>query len=200
MLQFKKSVSSLLAAAALSALSAHASAGVTYYTSQSDYAAALASSTTETFDSTPLASGLSFVSNAGSVGGGLFNDRVVIGSATTTFSFGGDVNGFGGFFDESPGGWGQGLAFTLTLANGSTEVLSQHLDQDGGSFFGFISTDAFSSVKLTGGNESNGVAETYNVDNVQFGSLSTVPENGSMAMLLAGLGMLGVVARRRAGK
>jgi hypothetical protein len=199
-MQFKSFVSSVLAAVALSALSAQASAGVTYYSSQSDYAAALASSKTETFSSTPLASGLSFVSNAGYVGGGLFNDRVVVGGASTTFSFGGDVNGFGGFFDETPGGFGQGLAFTLTLANGSTEVLSQHLDEDSGSFFGFISTDAFTSVKLTGGNAATGVAETYNVDNVQFGSLSAVPENDSVAMLLAGLGLLGVVARRRAGR
>jgi hypothetical protein len=196
MIQIKKIVSSALAVAALSAFSGHASAGVTYYTSQSDYAAALASSSTESFSSATLGSGLSYVSDAGVVYGGVFNDRVVKGGASTTFSFGGDVNGFGGFFDERPGDFGQGLAFTLTLANGSTETLSRQLGGDSGSFFGFISTDAFERVTLNGG-DASGVAETYNVDNVQFGSLSAVPENGPVAMLLAGLGLLGVVARRR---
>lgn len=197
----KKIFASALTVAALSALSSQADAAVTYYTSQTAYAAALAESTTETFSSTPLTSGLSYKSDAGSVAGGVFSDRVVNGGASTTFSFGGDVNGFGGFFDETPGGFGQGIVFSLTFVGGTQATLSQHLDDDAGDFFGFISTDAFSSVLLTGGTTPGGTAETYNLDNVQFGTTTAaVPEPASIALMLAGLGLVGAAARRRAAK
>lgn len=58
-------------------------------------------------------------------------------------------------------------------------------------FFGLTSANPFSTIKIT----ANGLFPT--IDNVAVGAISPAPEPESYAMLLAGLGMIGTIARRR---
>jgi hypothetical protein len=173
-------------------LASASQAAVTTYTSQSGFAAALGTLSTEDFNDATLVPGLSFTSTVGNIGGGLFNDRLVIGSAETTFSFAGGANGFGAIFDMNPGGLGQGISFTLNLVGGGTEVAGSLLTSTVG-FFGFTSTNAFTSVTLRG--DAGCCAETYNLDNLQFGS--AVPEPGTWMLMVVGFGLVGAGLRKR---
>lgn len=192
-MRFSKTV---LTIAAL-AFSGSANAAIVIYTDQGQLAGQT-SAVIENFDDQDIVSGLSITSNAGNIGGGLFNDRLVAGSAETTFSFAGGADSFGGIFDLSPGGFGQGIEFVLGLAGGGTEVAARIRTESG--FFGFTSTNRFNSVTLRGYDTVNGSAETYNLNNAQFGVFSAVPEPGTWAMMLFGIGGVGFAMRRRAGK
>ena len=182
----------LIATATALMLATASQAAVTVYTSQSAFAAALGTLSTEDFSDTTLVPGLSFTSTVGSIGTSRFNDRLVIGSAETTFSFAGGANGFGAIFDLNPGGLGQGIGFTLNLVGGGTEFAGSLLTSTVG-FFGFTSTNAFTSVTLRG--DSGCCAETYNLDNLQFGS--AVPEPGTWMLMVVGFGLVGAGMRKR---
>jgi hypothetical protein len=185
----------LLASSVLAAMPAQAQ--VTYYTDQAAFLAALGgSAVTEDFNDATLVPGLTYVSTVGSIGGGVFNDQLAEGAQTTTFSFGGSVNAFGGFFDLTPGGQGVGIA--ITTAPGAT--LATQIDRNyAGGFFGFISHDSFSSVLLTAGNQANGV-ETYNLNDLTFGTAAGVPEPAAWGMMIGGFGLAGAAMRRRVTK
>ena len=173
--------------------SVSANAAITFFSSIPAFDAAAGTVVVEDFADTTLVPGLSFTSTVGAISGGLFNDRVVRGGATTTFNIAGGTNAFGGLWNEQPGGFGQGLDFTITLLNLSTVVLATQLDGFSGQFFGFTSTDKFDTVLITAGN-SGGVAETYNLDDLRFGA--GVPEPTTWALMLLGFGGLGLSLRR----
>ncbi len=182
------------AAMAVVALFAGASqASTTFYTTEASFLAAPGPTILEDFQDSTLASGLAITTDAGSIGGGLFNDRVVYGGAQTTFSFAGGSQVFGGFWDETPGGFGQGLALTIDLVAGGTQLLSQQINSSAGGFFGFISTDTFDSVRINAAS-SECCAETYNLDNMRF-SAGGVPEPAAWALMLMGFGGVGVALR-----
>lgn len=181
------------AAAALLMGASGAQAAITFYNSEAAFKAAVGQTATETFTDSNLLAKLSVATDAGNIAGGKFNDRVVRGGAQTRFSFLGGTTGAGGFWDESPGGFGQGLALTISLSAGGSELLSQEIVGFSGGFFGFTSTDSFDSLLITAGTQA-GVAETYNLDNLSWGA---VPEPQSWALLIAGFGMIGAAARRR---
>ncbi|WP_426169194.1 PEPxxWA-CTERM sorting domain-containing protein [Sandarakinorhabdus sp. DWP1-3-1] len=184
------------AAMALTAATA-GHAAVTTYTSSSAFAAAVSGAVTEDFEDSTLVSGLSFTSTVGSIGGGLFNDRPVKNEADTTFFFAGGTNAFGGIFNLDPGGRGQGLEFTLNLTGGGTEVAGR-IQYEAPGFFGFTSTNSFDSVTWRGFDDINGSAETFNLDNAMFGSVSAaVPEPASWALMIVGFGIVGVGMRSR---
>src|SRR5205085_9429339 len=90
----------LLAGVCLSASAAQAA--ITVYTDQAAFLAALPGSTLEDFNDAVLAPGLAITSTVGTISGGLFNDQMVPGTQTTTFSFSSGQSGFGGIFDLSP--------------------------------------------------------------------------------------------------
>lgn len=184
----------LIATATALMLATASQAAVTVYTSQSAFAAALGTLSTEDFNDTTLVPGLSFVSTVGSIGSGRFNDRVFRGGPTTTFSFAGGARGVGAIFDLSPGGFGQALSFTLNLSGGGTELVPSEISTNVGTFFGFISTNRFNSVLITAGSNP-GVAETYNLDNLQFGA--GVPEPGTWMLMVVGFGLVGAGMRKR---
>jgi hypothetical protein len=183
----------LAGAAAIVAVAASANATVTTYTDEAAFDAALGAVTTEDFSSTTLVPGLSFVSDAGTVSGGVFNDRVVNGGDQTDFLFAGGAYGVGGDFDETPGGFGQGLALSIKDGGGNVTSVTQ-LDGYSGGFFGLISTTSFTTLEIRGG-VTPGSAETYTLDNLQFGG--AVPEPASWALMLVGFGGLGLALRGR---
>jgi hypothetical protein len=96
---------------------------------------------------------------------------------------------FASFFDST---------FTVTLLSGSTNVgsFTFNAPNDQAAFVGVWSSVSFTGVRIR---ETNG-----GIDNEFYGQFYTgnpplqpVPEPETYAMLLAGLGLLGVVARRR---
>ncbi len=190
----------MLAAASALLLASASQATVTVYNSQAAFAAALGPLATEDFTDATLVSGLSIVSTASqaAITGGHYHDRTVLGGAQTIYSFAGGANGFGAIFDLSPGGFGQGLQFTLNLTAGGTEVVPVLAATQVGAFFGFTSTNTFSSVLVTSGTNP-GVAETHDLDDLQFGSVAggAVPEPASWMLMVAGFGMVGAGLRRR---
>jgi hypothetical protein len=174
------------------AVAAPSQAAISYFTDAAAFAAALNNVTVENFADTTLVPGLSFTSTVGNISGGIFNDQLAAGSQTTTFNFSSAINGLGANFDMSPGGAGVGILWTISLFAGGTEVLSSEVSRNlTGQFFGFISDSAFDSILFTAGTQANGV-ETYNLDNLSFG---TVPEPESLALL--GLGLAGIALSRR---
>jgi hypothetical protein len=185
-------ITALLASSAFIATSAQAQ--VTYYTDEASFLAALGGApVTEDFEDTALVPGLTFVSTVGSIGGGRFNDQLAPSAQTTTFSFGGAINAFGGFWDLTPGGAGVGITFTPAPGATLTVELPRTYS---GQFWGFISTNTFSSLLLTAGTQANGV-ETYNLDNLTFGTAAAVPEPAAWGMLIGGFGLAGMAMRRR---
>ncbi|PZN93222.1 MAG: hypothetical protein DCF31_13380 [Alphaproteobacteria bacterium] len=174
-----------------------ANAAVTTYNDGAAFAAALSGVVTEDFEDGTLVSGLSFSSTVGNISGGLFNDRPVKNIAETTFFFAGGADAFGGSFNLDPGGRGQGLEFTLNLTGGGTE-LAGRIQYETPGFFGFTSTNRFDSVTWRGFDDINGSAETFNLDNAQFGNVSAaVPEPAAWGLMVVGFGLVGAGMRSR---
>lgn len=146
----------------------------------------------EDFNDTTLVPGLTISSTVGSIGSGRFNDRTVLGSATTTFTFAQPVISFGGIFDLSPGGLGQGLRFFIDgVAVASAVPLTSAIQ-----FYGVKSSTAFSSLRIE--SDSGCCAETYNLDNARFAlATAPVPEPATWAMMIFGFGMIGGALRSR---
>lgn len=184
------------AASAVVALFASAShAAIVEYFDQASFLAAAGATELEDFNGASLNPDLTITSAGGSLGGGVWNDRVVLGGDSATYSFGHDITAFGGFWDESPGGFGQGLIFTLNLAGGGSVQTPTQLDGFTGQFYGFVSTSKFSSVVVGAGN-SSGVAETHSLDNLSY-SAAGVPEPATWAIMLVGFAGLGAAVRAR---
>ena len=183
---------SFLAVAAAALLSTGAQASYTVYTDLAAFQATGLSTSLETFDDAVFSGyGFSTVGHSASVSGGTFNDRTVLGSATTAWTFATGINSFGGNWDLTPGGAGQGLELWV---NGGLVGSIDHLYAGG--FFGFTSTTAFTTVEIRSGQQS-GVAETHSFDNMRFGTAAAVPEPEGYALMLSGLAALGVIGRRR---
>lgn len=110
-----------------------------------------------------------------------------------TFSFSTALFGLGGFWDlAGPGGPGANL--TLNLIGGGVEVFTDYFANSlAGTFQGFTTTSAFSSMVLSNGTVS-GAIETFELENMR---VAAIPEPEIYAMLAAGLGMMGFIARRR---
>jgi hypothetical protein len=185
----------LLALVCIFGLSLQAQAATTIYTDRSAWEASFNTSTTEDFSDAALNAGVTVVSDAGSVSGGVWSDRLVPSGDSTTFSFASAIFGFGGDWDlAGPGGQGTGIAFTLTLLAGGTEVLTTEIPQTtAGTFWGFVTDVAFTDVLLTAGTQI-GSAETFYLDNMAYSS-SPVPVPA--AVWLFGSGLLGLLGVRR---
>jgi hypothetical protein len=191
-----KSKAVLLVAAVAMCLAASqaAQATTTIFTSRSTWETAVGAYEEEAFSDTTLNAGLSVVTTAGSISGGVWNDRVVNGGDKTTWTFADLKTAFGGNWDLSPGGAGQGIQLYIDATPVSSIIDHNYV----GEFFGFTSTVAFNKVVVTGDSQA-GVAETYTMDNMVYDSpASAIPEPITMLGLAwGGLALAGYVRKRK---
>lgn len=153
---------------------------------------------TEDFSDATLNSGLSVMSDYGSAGvtGGKWKDRADRSPVLkSTWSFASSLYAFGGNWDLSTNGEGQGLQLNI-LGNLITPEISRTYT---GEFFGVIADMNFSSVIVQAGTQS-GSRETYVLDNLVYAYHQTQNPNNPVpepsTMLLFGTGLAGVVAWR----
>lgn len=205
-----------LAVAGLAAAAGAAQATITVYTSLAEFTAALTGpSATDTFSDIPVNFQALLSPVLRTVGpftyearvtGNLFaagtsaNPALSTNTATdpmTFTAFTGMVNAFGGnFYGTDMSGGFQSGAMTLvaTDATGATSTQTIALATTD-SFLGFVSTTGLlTSVVLTSIQPAAGGFLWPTADNV---ILAAVPEPETYALMLAGLGLVGFMARRR---
>lgn len=209
----------LSATVLLAAPAAHAA--LTTYTSQSAYLGAVGTTGVDTFDDldiepydTPFprtAGDFSYVATTGPGNPRAYGasdndiDWYLSSSRRTdsiTFAdFGTPIAGAGGFF------WGSDIAgysvfapwITVTATDSSGATLTYTIqDPVPSSFLGFVSDVQIVSLSVATGDQLglDGYGIWPTVNDLHL-SVSAVPEPGTYAMLLAGLGMVGCAARRR---
>lgn len=198
-------LASLTALVLLAGAGAARAERITVYTDKSAWLAAVGGGyAQESFGDSFLNSDLGTSSSTGSVSGnGVWSDRLRRGGTETRFQFTEPVRGFGGQWDLTPGGPGQGISVEPVFAGGRALALEIPRTASG-QFYGIVSDTSFSAVVLKAGTQQ-GVAETFRLDNVVYGlragvppGASVAPEPGSLALLATGaIGLLGYGWRRR---
>jgi len=161
-----------------------AGAAITVHTDLNSWRSSLGGYDTETFNDTVLNPGVSVSTVEGMFSGNMWSDRVIPGSATTTWTFSSQLNAWGADFWDlaGPGGAGTGIQVYLDGVAAPAEIPNTMSS----GFWGVTSTTAFSQVLLAAGTDESGWAETYNMDNMSYSTITTVPAPG--AMVLCGLG------------
>jgi len=210
----------------LSASNALAGPGLTFtiYTDQTQWLTATAGWTHYPFTNVQsLGFNQSVATNAGSfgpprgvfsAGTSVWNDRVTnTGGEITTFwltdykTYGGP-QAFGGFWDFSPAGWGQGLTLTVQMipmgsshiqdicgdvVNGCIGGPSQTTLVPDGTWFGIVANEPFASISITADHQS-GSAETFDLSAF---NMARTPEPGTLILLGTGfLGLAGTLRRK----
>ena len=203
-----------LAVAALLATTGAAQAAITVYTSLATFSAATANPGTDTFTgfsitgSTPSplnrnAGPYSYIVDTGPAGGFFgagttANPWLSTNTATDTVSFGAfspGVVGFGGnFFGSNIAGTFEAGDMILTATDASGTVTQTLVNPNTSSFLGFVSSTGMLSATLAAVQPATGFLWPT-VDNLVLAS--AVPEPGTYALFLAGVGILGFMARRR---
>ena len=202
--------------AVLIGATAAAQADITVFTDRSAFLAAISLPGTDNFNDLAIAETTSpLMRTAGaysySASAGPVSDFYPAGSATDkwlatnsandsiTFSvFSSGLRGFGGNFFGSDvnGAFSPGHTVILTASDGTTTRTVNLDNATTTSFLGFISSAPLLSVNLRpDGLPGNVYWATAN--DVTLGMVSQVPEPGTYGMMLAGLGVVGCLARRR---
>ena len=124
----------------------------------------------EFFTDDILNPGVSVVSDLGHVESGVWWDRLVCpayGLTTTTWHFAPPLVGFGGNWDPGiPGGPGANISVAV---DGSWVSIGEIPNTYTGEFWGFVSTEPFSAVRLSNGSNCDGAwCETYELDNMVY--------------------------------
>jgi hypothetical protein len=185
---------------------AAAQAGITVYTSRSDFLSAVTAPGVDTFDDLTVAAyGDTVYRTAAAYNYQAYSATGIWGAGGPTdfwlsnntrynpivFSnFSGGVNAFGGnfFASDVAGQFVPDGTVVLTAVDGAT-LTYDLAGATASSFLGFVSTSPLSSVTL--GTDGGTYWPTAN--NVVL----AVPEPATYGMLLAGLGLFGLIARRR---
>jgi len=204
-----------LAAAALLAVAGVSQAAITVYTSPAAFAAATTATGVDTYTgfsitgSTPSPitrnagpyNYTASVSTTSFFGAGTTaNPWLSTNTATDSITFAGFTSGVqaagGNFFGSDISGLFAAGDVTLTATDGSGSVTQTIVGATTSSFLGFVSTGALTSLVLT----SVQPAASFlwpTADNLTLGLAAAVPEAQTYAMMLAGLGLVGFMARRR---
>jgi hypothetical protein len=164
------------------------------YTSRAGWEAAVGAYNEEFFTDTTLNTDIAGITGPNVVIDGVsYPDmmRDVMDSSTepTTFEFTGPIYAFGGYWDlAGPGGAGSELDISYLV--GLTEVDVDFIpNTTGGTFWGFVSTDAFTKVLVREHTPSGGV-ETYTLDNMVYSAVPLPPAALMGFVLLGGLGFV----------
>ena len=216
------SAKSVLASAAsavflLAASAAHAD--ITTYTSQSSYLGAVGTTGVDTFDDldvdsydgplTRAAGSYDYTVSAAPNSSGIWgasDDDVDIWLTgdnrldLVTFAPSTPVAGVGGFFFGSDlfGFSTQAAYLTLSATDSTGATVTYTLDAPQlNSFVGFVSTGSLVSLSVTAGNQPGVWATVNDLHLSGAAAVTPVPEPETYGMMLAGLGLLGVIARRQ---
>ena len=209
-----------IALAALVASTAPAQAAITVYTTLAAFTAATTAPGTDTY------TGLSIIAltpspiirTAGTYGytastpGGFFgagtnaNPWLSTNTATDTMTFNtftGGSNGVGGnFFGSDIGGAFAAGNITVVATDSSGSVTQTIVGATTGSFLGFLSTTAVTSLTVTSVQVAGATPLWGTVDNLVFAKRpgvvqGAVPESSTWLMMVAGFGLVGGAMRRR---
>jgi hypothetical protein len=206
------------------AFSGSAHAAISVYTTQASYLAAISAPGVDTYDDldpsqrlvTPQARNAGAYDYLVSAGpdkeffpSGTFGGDVWLSTnrntdAMTFSDFSAGVRGFGGFFfrtDDAGALTSSPATLNFSVTDASGTRLEPLVDPTETSFLGFVSTEAFNSVKLWVGVEGTGVFNVFvSANDLSLGAAAVappVPEPTTCALMLGGLALLGAVVRRK---
>jgi PEP-CTERM motif len=209
----KSFIAKPLAVAALMVLAGTSQAAITVYTTQASYLAAITAPGVDTFNDLTIASTPSPLTRtagaysytaaaststffpAGS-SGDIWLSTNLAGDSITFSGFSSAVRGVGGLFfgSDIAGAFAAG-SVTLTATDASGSVTQTITGATTSSFLGFVSTGAFTSVSISAISAATPLWPTVN--NLTLGAAAVVPEPETYALMMAGLGLVSLVARRR---
>lgn len=207
-----------LSLAVLLCTAAAAQADVLVFTDRAAFLAAVRAPGVDTFNdlsiaqtASPLArmaGAYSYVASAGPVSNfypaGSASDiwlATTVATDSITFSsFATGLRAFGGNFFGSniAGAFTPGRTMVLTATDGATSRTVNLYDTTTSTFLGFISTNPLASVTLRTDGLPGGTPYWATANNVTLAMVAAIPEPQTYGMLLAGLGLMGFLARRRA--